>query len=263
MGKTDKFNIGDLVKVNKTGEIGTVIKIDNVMNSDYSVYIVKVGDFERLYTEEYISLYRDTTVINKVKNIDINDIVYSMDINEKIDSLINELELKKNNDEKTSLLNACLLVQYFSLRKKVSPKDVIKTNNLKLNELYDGLTSLDDNTANSYLFSEILNQLGISSYCVILKDSDDKIHVSNLVLIGEKYYYFDLSIERSIYADSEDKNFVFCCSGIGKENYEKFFTPLSLLTINDDGETKLPENISEEDIDFKLLNEIINREKKA
>lgn len=256
MGNKTKYSVGDLVLVNKTKEVGTVIKIDTMFGTDYSVYIVKIGDFERLYDEKYLSLYRDNKVINKVKKLNVNDVTYSIEIDTMIDNLIKELKLTKGSSDKTVLKNACKLVRYFSMRNKDEDVKALKSNNLKLSELIKGFSSDNDEVAITYLFSEILTRLDIDAKCVILKDQDEQFHVANIVLIDDLYYYFDLSIERSIYIDNKDNSFVFCCSGIGSENYEKFFKPLCLLSLNNESD-KVPKNISNNDIDFRLLNKMM------
>ena len=258
MGNT-KFSVNDLVIINKSQEVGKIIKIDTAHNNSYVLYTIKVGEAERLYTENFLSLYRDKKIISKLDNVKMDDVAYTIELDDMINQLISDLHFENGNDNITCLKNVCKLVKYFSLRDK-NDAYIVKTSNIRLSELYKGFSSSKDNSANAYLFSEILNRIGIKSSCVILKDNEGKFHIANIVLIGEAYYYFDLSIEKSIYVDRNDDKFVFCCSGIGANNYYKFFEPVSLLAINDDEEKNIPDNISVFDIDFQLLNNIANNE---
>lgn len=254
----NKYSIGDLVSVNKTGEIGSIEKVERI-SDDYYNYIVKIGDSERVYNEDYITIYRDTKDIKKISQIDFNKISYSIEVSDKIDSIIRKLNLEKSDDNNTQLKNACKLVEYLSLRNKNKKVELIDTSDLKLNELYIGLSDSDDSVANAYLFAEILKKVNMDVLCVIVEDKEDIIHVANLVWIDGFYYYFDLSIERSISNDRKTKNFVLCCSGIGRNNYEKFFKPLSILNIEDDEKIELPDNISKDDLDFYTLNSIYKK----
>ena len=156
----------------------------------------------------------------------------------------------------SALLN-CKLVQYFVVR-DVNNSIVINTNNIRLTELFKGFSTSNDNNANSYLFSYLLNKIGIDSHCVILKNGEGKFHIANIALIDNLYYYFDLGIEKSIYIDRDDDNFVFCCSGIGSDNYYKFFEPVCLLSLNSEEKEQIPDNISSADIDFQLLDIIMD-----
>lgn len=257
----NKFSVGDLVKVNKTGEIGTVTKVDKI-SDDYFNYIVKIGDCERIYNEDYITIHRDTKDIKKIEHIDFNRVSYSIKVEDKIESIIRKLNLEKSDDKNTQLKNACKLVEYLSLRNKDKKVEIADTSDLKLNELYIGLSDSDDGVANAYLFADILRRVNMDVLCVIVSDSEDKVHVANLVWIDGFYYYFDLSIERSISNDRKTKNFVLCCSGIGKNNYEKFFKPLSILNIDDNQKLELPDNISNDDLDFFTLNSIYKKNNK-
>lgn len=258
MGNT-KYNVGDIVNIDKSHEVGTIIKVDQANGSNYVVYTVRVGKMERLYTEDFLSLNRDNKVLSKLENLSMDDVNYSIELDDMIEKLIGELKIESSDDNIITLKNICKLVKYFSLRNK-DDSVVINTSNIKLFELYKGFSSSKDNNANCYLFSEILNRLGIKSHCVILKNNEGKFHVSNIALIGELYYYFDLSIEKSIYIDRNDDNFIYCCSGIGSDNYYQFFEPVSLLTINEYDEKEIPSNISSSDIDFQILNSIANDE---
>ena len=252
------FDVGDLVKVNKTGEIGKVVKIETI-GDDYRNYVVKIADFDRIYNESYLSLYRDNKDIRKIENVDFNNITYSLKIDDKIDSIIRKLNLEKSNDKNVHLKNACKLVEYLSLRNKDKEIEIIDLKDLKLNELYIGLSCSEDSIANAYLFTEILKRVDMDSLCVVLRDNDEKVHVANLVKIDNLYYYFDLSIERSISTDRKTKNFVMCCSGIGRKNYEKFFKPISVLNVGNDETIELPSDIADDDIDFYTLNCIVKK----
>ena len=97
--------------------------------------------------------------------------------------------------------------------------------------------------------------------CIACNDEDGHYYLTNVVLVGELYYYFDAYLERSIYHDrlESDPNTVFemCCAGLGSKEYQEFFKPLATLDLEDVmHETMLPSNIAKESLDIKLIDHI-------
>ena len=66
-------------------------------------------------------------------------------------------------------------------------------------------------------------------YNVGVKDENDAFYMANLVYIGGKFYFFDISLERDIYRDSDDSECILCCAGVGLNRYSEFFEPLCIL----------------------------------
>ena len=108
--------------------------------------------------------------------------------------------------------------------------------------------------------SEILKKVGMNVLNVAMKSEDGQFYVSNLVLIDENYYYFDVTLETVVYQDNKvnDDEFVLCCGALGRRSYEQFFKPLCILDFNNSlGESKLPNNIAMDDIDIDLVNKLL------
>ena len=68
-----------------------------------------------------------------------------------------------------------------------------------------------------------MKRLDATVHTVAMQDSKGLFYVSNLVLLGEEYYYFDVTLDIEVYLDSgEDEDLVLCCAGVGKEKYERY-----------------------------------------
>ena len=88
--------------------------------------------------------------------------------------------------------------------------------------------------------------------------SNNNMSVTNLVLIGNKYYYFDSTLDKELYEEDNDEDFILSVAGIGKKLYEKFFTPINIVNLdNNKRVSSLPKNISDSDLDVTTLNKLI------
>lgn len=129
-----------------------------------------------------------------------------------------------------------------------------------LNNLYLALTNnpgLD--VTNSILFKHLLYMKGFESYIVLSKSRTGAPHISNLVKVGKEFFYFDPSLERSIFEEQaiNEDDLLFCCVALGREEYSKFYTPLQILPENlRKPPMPIPEGVSEESMPRSLIDSI-------
>ena len=247
------FKIGDHVLINKTGEDGIIKEVVSVLGMGNNTYLVSVKNKNRMYIEEDLSLIREKLCVNEVN---IDDIGYLVEIEDKIEEIIKDLKLIVSNDANICLANAVKVHAYLVSMKEKKNKKMGSTNNVILEDLYNGfINNKADYVTYSYMFSEILKRLNMKVYNIGAKDEKGDFYVTNLVLIGDKYYYFDINLDKEILDSSDDDKLVLCCAGIVYERYTKFFTPLCILNINNSGkDEELPSNIAKEDFDIDYIN---------
>lgn len=259
MRKKYKFNIGDEVDILGTNTIGTIKDYSAYMGDDNNLYVVSVYGRERIYSEGNLSLLRKKNVACL---IDAKDLSIRLEIQEKISSIIEELDLKTPSDDKEALEMACSLHAYLATDFDYDKDDAVAIGkNVNLNTLYHGLIyGESDFFTSSYVFSEVLKKIGMDVLNVAMIDENGDFYVSNLVLIGRRYFYFDANLEKDIYGsllkEHPDASFQFTCAGLGKESYYKFFTPLAIINYRKPLKTscELPLNISDSDISLDFLN---------
>lgn len=253
-----KFNIGDEVIVNITHEKGIIKGIQSVLSDGNSVYLVDIAGNDRLFGESYLTLGRNKEIISMIESLDVNELPILIAIDDKISDIIKMLNLVDSNSPDVQLSNACKLMRYLVLKneKELSETMNLISKTIVIDDLYNGLINGYNNyITNAYVFSEILKRVGMDVKLIALKDENDKFYVANLVLIGDKYYYFDVTLEQEIYFDNQRDALVLCCAGIGKKEYEQYFIPMSILSIdNSINGGFIPNNISENDIDFNFIN---------
>lgn len=130
-----------------------------------------------------------------------------------------------------------------------------------LNNLYLGVTRNPGNqTTNAILFKYLLYLKGFESSIVLSRSkNNNSLHVSNLVKIGKEQFFFDPTLERSIY-EEQGKNpddILFCCAALGEDEYKKFYTPIEVLPEDLNKPTlPLPSNIAEESMPETLIESI-------
>lgn len=253
-----KFNIGDEVIVNITHEKGIIKGIQSVLSDGNSVYLVDIAGNDRLFGESYLTLGRNKEVINMIETLDVNELPVLIAIDDKINEIIRTLNLVNSNNPDIQLSNACKLMRYLVLKNEKELNETMKSisKTIVIDDLYNGLINGYNNyITNAYVFSEILKKVGMDVKLVALKDENDMFYVANLVLIGDKYYYFDVTLEQEIYLEDQKGDFALCCAGIGKKEYEQYFIPMSILSLdNSINGGFIPNNISENDIDFSFIN---------
>lgn len=256
--KKTKFNIGDEVIVVSNNTKGIIKSITSYLGEGDNIYLVTINGKDKTYIEDNLYLIREK---NLKLNIDMKDLSMNFKIEDKIKEIIKKLDLKTSSEPSIQLLNACKLQKYLIINDEYVDDDFRIGKSVAFNELYHGLLNGDfDFLINAYIFSEILTKVGMSVLAVAMKDEQGEYYVSNLVLIDNEYYYFDVTLEMAVYQDngSNPQNFVLCCGGLGKKSYEQFFKPLCLIDFkNNEGDLSLPKNISKEDIDIDIINKIL------
>jgi hypothetical protein len=256
-----KFEIGDEIAIISSGKIGTIKSIISYLGDGNNIYLVDVDGVDKTCVESNLRISRKKYT---ALSVDIKEVGINFMIEDKFREIIETLNLKEAHDDKGQLVNACKLQYYLTVNDETDDEITNIGNSVLKNELYHGLFNGEtDPITNSYIFSEILHEVGMDVLNVVLKLEDSSFYVANLVLIGDDYYYFDLTLEKEIYKDngSDPNNFVLCCGGLGSENYQQFFKPLCLLNFKDRlAPNSLPKNISMRDLDIDLVNKLLKME---
>lgn len=263
MGKNvnTKFIVGDEVTIISNGSHGIIKDIVSYYGEGQNLYSVDVRGIEKMCIESNLELYRKKNI---VLNVDINEVTLSLIIEDRVNDIIKKLNLKKTKEDKDQVINASKLQVYLTTTNDYSDEKISVGNNMLKYNLYHGLINGEnDSLINACIFTEVLRKIGMNVQNVVLKLQDSSFYVANLVLIGNYYYFFDLTLEKDIFKDNDyDKNnFVLCCAALGKNSYTQFFKPLCLIDFDDVmAPSELPKNISNEDIDIDLLNKLLNME---
>ena len=250
------FKTGDHVLINRTNEDGVIKEVVSVLGRGNNTYLVNVNNKNRMYVEEDLSLIRDKFCVEEVN---ADDIGFLIEIEDRIDELIKELKLSRSDSDETRLANAVKVQAYLvTMKEKKNFKSPV-TSNVILEDLYNGfINNKADFVTYSYMFSEVLKRLGMKVLNIGAKDENGDFYVTNLVLIGDKYYYFDVNLDKEILDNSnDDEELILCCAGIGYDRYTRYFSPLSILNYNNSGiDVELPTNIAKEDIDIDYINSL-------
>jgi hypothetical protein len=257
--KNQKYNIGDEVKILSSGLRGVIKDISTYYGDERNIYLVDVAGKEKVYTEKNLELSRKK---NNALTLNFADVTINFQIEDKIKNIIKELDLRKPESEDGQLLNAAKLQRYLVTNRKFNEETKCNIGNSVItNQLYHGLIDgKTDCIVNSFIFSEILNKTGNNVLNVAFKDEFGKYYVSNLVLIGDEYYYFDTTLEKDVFVEngSDLSKFILCAAALGRKNYEEFFKPLCLIDFQDSlAENLLPDNIAVNDIDIDIVNRIL------
>lgn len=257
-----KFDVGDEVRIISSGKIGTIKSLTSYVGGSGSVYLVNVMGCEKLCVESNLSMCRKKNVFG---DVDLRNIGLNIKIEDKINEIITLLDLDIEQTEETQILNAAKLQKYLTLNYSYEENQKNIGSNFYKTELCHALYNYEnDFLQNAYLFSEILKKIGMTVLNVASRLQDGSFYVSNLVLIGEEYYYFDLTLEKEIYMDNSvsEEEFVLCCGALGRNSYEQFFKPLCLLDFNSSlSPNELPDNISINDIDIDFVNKLLMMKK--
>lgn len=189
-------------------------------------------------------------------------------IDERTKQILSMLGVKKSFKLLNQLASALKLYKYVFQKNdsnfvkgipEVKSRD---KNEVYLNDLYLGLTHNPGlPSTNTIAYKHLLMHSIAESEVVLLKSKQSgSFHLANIVKLGKEYYYFDPTLERSIYDDDtwgENKG-TLCCAALGKnDDYFRLYEPVGILP--DDMNTQLkslPENIAEESMSKNLVNEI-------
>lgn len=189
-------------------------------------------------------------------------------IDEKTKQIINLLGVKKSFRLLNQLASALKLYKYVFQKNdsnfakgipEVKSKD---KNDVYLNDLYLGLTRNPGlPSTNTITYKHLLMHSIAESEVVLMKSKESgSLHLSNIVKLGKEYYFFDPTLEKSIFDDDtwgENKG-TLCCAALGKnDDYFRLYTPVGILPNDMNmGLKPLPENIAEESMSKNLVNEI-------
>lgn len=256
---------------------------------------VKVGDFEqdRMSVEDARQMFKDNDLFiveldyllkSNSKNREHENLIYEEsdtstimkkeisvekakeEIETEISKIISELELQKSDDVMTQLKNCCLVQKYIVEQNNynediMSEKENMSEDEIVILDLYNAVVLHSGVcTSNSLMFKKILEKVGVKSEVVgLISNETGGRHASNIVELDGEYYFFDSTLESSIYhANSKDGNIILCCAGLGKNEYCQFYTPKVLLPDNATNDVRpLPENISEYRIPQNIVNSFI------
>lgn len=256
-----KYEIGDEVAIISSEKVGTIKSIISYLGDGDNIYLVDIDGVDKTCVESNLRISRKKYT---ALSVDIKELGINFMIEDKFREIIETLNLKEATEDKDQLVNACKLQYYLTVTEDTDDEITNIGNSVLKNELYHGLFNGEtDPITNSYMFSEVLHRIGMDVLNVVLKLEDSSFYVANLVLIGNEYYYFDLTLEKEIYKDngSDVNNFVLCSGALGKESYEQFFKPLCLLNFRDRlAPNSLPKNIAVRDLDIDLVNKLLNME---
>lgn len=196
---------------------------------------------------------------NSIENIKI-------EIEQVINDIIKQLDLKESSDTMIQLRNCCLVQKYIVEHNTynediMKEKDNYKQEEITILDLYNAVVLHNGVcTSNSLMFKKILEKVGVKSEVVGLISNDTgSMHASNIVELDGQYYFFDSTLETTIYkTNSMDGSIILCCAGLGKNEYGQFYTPKVVLPDNPTDNVKpVPENISEYRIPSDIVNNLI------
>lgn len=251
-----KYAIDDEVRLISNPEfVGIIKQVVSVLSKGNTLYLVDFTYGTKMVAEKDLEFNRE--IIKTMKDINLEDLSITIEVEDKINEIIEELKLIKSDYPANVLINACRLQKYLVLTNSIVKNYIgASSNNMLYNELYNGLVNGDRNyLTNSLIFTEVMKKCEATVHNVAMKDKKGRFYVANLVLIDDIYYYFDSTLETQIYVDSgEDEEFVLCCAGLGTEKYERFFKPVSLLDYDFElPNVEIPTNIAKKDIDISLI----------
>ena len=210
-------------------------------------------------------IYQQETIKSK---IDIEKI--QEEIDSKVAEIIMELGLEKSDDFLTQLKNCCLVQKYIAEHNSYDEKIMVEKESYSSDEivildLYNAVVLHNGVcTSNSLMFKKILKQIGINVEVVGLFSSEGGIHAANIVELDGAYYYFDTTLETTIYEENKDKTngrIILCCAGLGENMYTQFYTPQVVLPDNPlDDVGEIPHNIASESIPPDIINDLVSAE---
>lgn len=257
--KNTRFALDDEVRlVSSKTTVGTIKQIVSILDDGNTLYLIDFPQGLKMVAEYELELNRE--IVQVMDNVNLSDLAIVIEVQDKMQDIIDKLGLVESDHPSTVLMNACKLQRYLVSTYSIMKKYVgARSNNMLANELYNGLIMGDRNyLTNSLIFREIMKMLDANVHCVAMQDNKGNFYVSNLLMIDELYYYFDVTLDADIYLESkEDEELELCCAGLGRKKYEKYFKPISLLDFDTTVPNEaVPANISRDDIDSSVIKEI-------
>lgn len=188
-------------------------------------------------------------------------------IEQKSMQILHFLNLRKKNSNLVEQMEIVLRLYKYTVQ-NIYPDNQLELENTSgtkeeeyLNELYKGICSNSgEPVTNVILFKHLLYMKGFDTDIVLTTSKSGEPHLANLVKIGKERYYFDPSLERSIFVSEEDEDpdrILYCCAGLGKEEYGKFYTPKGVLPKKLGRATDpIPSGVAEESLPRTLIESI-------
>lgn len=243
-----KFSVDDEVVVVDSFVTGVVKQVLSVLGPGNNVYLVSINGKNRIFAEKDLAFsYKNE--LNRINSCNISSLI---EIEDEIYYLFDKLGLIKSDDYVIQFTNALKLQKYLASRNFAEKDNKCFSNDITIKLLFDGIVNQkNDNITLAVIFQKILAKLGMNVLIVAVADEKKHYYLTNLVLIGEFYYYFDISWERILYLNNNSDNFELCCAALGSKNYKKFYHPLGIVNyINHEFSGNLPSNIAYEDLKF-------------
>ena len=235
---------------------------------DNDFFIVELGDLlskkaDNPFRSKELQRLDDTKVEE-----DLNIESLREKINTKLDEIIGKLGLEKYNDAMTQLKNCCLIQKYIVENNIFDMDALLKNDNYSDDEhaildLYNAVVKHKGiPTSNALMFKKLAEKVGEKVEVVGLTSNENgALHAANLVELDDENYFFDTTLESTIYDNNKDKTngeLVLCCAGLGLETYSEYYSPQVILPDNPLDEAKpLPDNISVHDIPGDIVNSMI------
>ena len=212
--------------------------------------------------EETITLFDENDSISQDNNqtIDIDKI--KIEIEEEIENVIKKLGLEKSTDAIIQLKNCCKVQKYIVENNNYNndimiEKESYSDKDIRTIDLYNGLVKHSAVcTSNSIAFQEILERVGVNASCVGLTSKEGGFHMANLVELDGEYYFFDTTLEKTIYDNFKDTNndLILCCAGLGKDDYCEYYEPKAIMPKNPlDALSPIPNNIANKRIPQEII----------
>lgn len=130
-----------------------------------------------------------------------------------------------------------------------------------LSDLYRGvMKNPGDQTTNAILFNHLLYMKGFDTHIILARSKNGTPHVANIARIGREYFFFDTTLERSIYEEQGENpdEMLFCCAALGKEEFSKFYTPVEVLNEDlDKPAVPFPTAMAEESMPRQLVESVV------
>ena len=215
-----------------------------------------------LFDDEEITPKNDSKKEESV-NLSLSREIIIEQTEQAIHDIIKELGLEESDDVMIQLKNCCLLQKYIVEHNDfdksiVDEKESYDTDDLVIRDLYNGVV-LHNGVCmtNAIMFKNILQRVGVNVEILGLISNDTNVmHASNIVELDGEYYFFDSTLEKSIYDEnSQDGEFYLCAAGLGKNEYCSIYTPEVMLPDDPNGKVlPLPENIS----DYRIPSDVVN-----
>lgn len=207
------------------------------------------------------------SLLSGQKEVDIRKIQEENEV--AISDIIKKLGLTASIDP-TEQLRICALVHEYIRRHNsynieiIGEKEQYGVMNIRTIDLNNAVVKNNGVcSSNSIEFQEIVSRLGVTAECVALVNKNTGVvHMANLVLLGEYYFYFDTTMDAELFKDNKSLELHY--AALGSEEYESIYKPDSIIPLNLlEPPASIPENISTISIPQEIINKLVNNKNKA